>query len=200
MLLNAFVFPVLLQRQVVTVGYSDFLTMVDKGQVKEVQLDQNSEQMIFLATNEEGQEIICKTAVFPDDSLRQRLETAGVTFSAMIPTQNSPLLSFMISWILPIALFSVLGRVFMAQMGKRMGGANVMNFGKSNAKIVASDETGVTFADVAGEEEAKDALEEIVDFLEHPDKYADRSEAAKGRAAGWPPRYRQNPAGQGGGR
>ena len=173
MLLNAFVFPVLLQRQVVTVGYSDFLTMVDKGQVKEVQLDQDSEQMIFLATNEEGQEIMCKTAVFPDDSLRQRLETAGVTFSAMIPTQNSPLLSFIIRWILPIALFSLLGRVFMAQMGKRMGGANVMNFGKSNAKIVASDETGVTFADVAGEEEAKDALKEIVDFLEHPDKYAD---------------------------
>ena len=173
MLLNAFVFPVLLQRQVVTVGYSDFLTMVDKGQVKEVQLDQNSEQMIFLATNEEGQEIMCKAAVFPDDSLRQRLETAGVTFSAMIPTQNSPLLNFIIRWILPIALFSLLGRVFMAQMGKRMGGANVMNFGKSNAKIVASDETGVTFADVAGEEEAKDALKEIVDFLEHPDKYAD---------------------------
>ena len=173
MLLNAFVFPALLQRQVMTVGYSDFLAMVDKGQVKEVQLDQNSEQMIFLAVDDEGEEMVCKTAVFPDDSLRQRLEAAGVSFSAMIPTQNNPLLSFIISWILPIAMFSVLGRVLMNQMGKRMGGSNVMNFGKSNAKIVASDETGVTFADVAGEEEAKDALKEIVDFLEHPAKYAD---------------------------
>ena len=173
MLLNAFVFPALLQRQVMTVGYSDFLAMVDKGQVKEVQLDQNSEQMIFLAVDAEGEEMVCKTAVFPDDSLRQRLEAAGVSFSAMIPTQNNPLLSFIISWILPIAMFSVLGRVLMNQMGKRMGGSNVMNFGKSNAKIVAADETGVTFADVAGEEEAKDALKEIVDFLEHPAKYAD---------------------------
>ena len=173
MLLNAFVFPALLQRQMMTVGYSDFLAMVDKGQVKEVQLDQNSEQMIFLAVDDEGEEMVCKTAVFPDDSLRQRLEEAGVSFSAMIPTQNNPLLSFIISWILPIAMFSVLGRVLMNQMGKRMGGSNVMNFGKSNAKIVAADETGVTFADVAGEEEAKDALKEIVDFLEHPAKYAD---------------------------
>lgn len=173
MLLNAFVFPTLLARQVQEVGYSEFLKMVYGGRITEVSLDQNSSQLIFLAKDEAGQEGIYKTAVFPDDSLRERLESAGVTFSAMIPTQNSPLLSFIISWILPIALFSLLGRVFVNQMGRRMGGANVMNFGKSNAKIVASDETGVTFADVAGEEEAKDALREIVDFLEYPDKYAD---------------------------
>jgi len=173
MLLNAFVFPALLQRQVQPVGYSDFLKMVDDGQVKEVQLDQDSEQLIFLAENDEGQEAVYKTAVFPDDSLRARLEEAGVTFSAQIPTQNHPLLSFIISWILPIALFSLLGRVLMGQMNKRMGGGmNAMSFGKSNAKIVAQQETGVTFQDVAGEEEAKDALKEIVDFLEHPDKYA----------------------------
>ena len=173
MLLNAFVFPALLQRQVQPVSYSDFLKMVDDGQVKEVQLDQDSEQLIFLAENDEGQEAVYKTAVFPDDSLRARLEEAGVSFSAQIPTQNNPLLSFIISWILPIALFSLLGRVLMGQMNKRMGGGiNAMSFGKSNAKIVAQQETGVTFQDVAGEEEAKDALKEIVDFLEHPDKYA----------------------------
>ncbi len=173
MLLNAFVFPALLQRQVQPVGYSDFLKMVDDGQVKEVQLDQDSEQLIFLAENDEGQEAVYKTAVFPDDSLRARLEEAGVSFSAQIPTQNNPLLSFIITWILPIALFSLLGRVLMGQMNKRMGGGmNAMSFGKSNAKIVAQQETGVTFQDVAGEEEAKDALKEIVDFLEHPDKYA----------------------------
>ena len=172
LLMNAFLFPTLLARQVTEVGYSDFLTWVDSGRVSQVSLDQQSDQIIFLATNEDGQEQIYKTAVFPDDGLRARLEAGGVKFSAQIPTQNNPLLSFLISWLLPIALFSLLGRVLMGQMNKRMGGMNVMNFGKSNAQIVADKETGVTFADVAGEEEAKDALKEIVDFLEHPDKYA----------------------------
>ncbi|MBQ9324849.1 MAG: ATP-dependent zinc metalloprotease FtsH [Clostridia bacterium] len=172
LLMNAFLFPTLLARQVTEVGYSDFLTWVDSGRVSQVSLDQQSDQIIFLATNEDGQEQIYKTAVFPDDGLRARLEAGGVKFSAQIPTQNNPLLSFLISWLLPIALFSLIGRVLMGQMNKRMGGMNVMNFGKSNAQIVADKETGVTFADVAGEEEAKDALKEIVDFLEHPDKYA----------------------------
>ena len=173
MLLNAFVFPALLQRQVQPVGYSDFLKMVDAGQVTEVQLDENDRQLIFLARDGGGTEGIYKTALFPDSSLRERLEAAGVSFSAQIPMQNSPLLSFIISWILPVALFSLLGKVLMSQMSKHMGGGiNAMSFGKSNAKIVAQQETGVTFQDVAGEEEAKDALKEIVDFLEHPDKYA----------------------------
>ena len=173
MLLNAFVFPALLQRQVQPVGYSDFLRMVDAGQVTEVQLDENDRQLIFLARDGGGIEGIYKTALFPDSSLRERLEAAGVSFSAQIPTQNSPLLSFIISWILPVALFSLLGKVLMSQMSKHMGGGiNAMSFGKSNAKIVAQQETGVTFQDVAGEEEAKDALKEIVDFLKHPDKYA----------------------------
>ncbi len=171
MLLNAFVFPALLQRQVESVGYSDFLKMVDGGRVLEVQLDSSGEQLIFLGKDEAGNEAIYKTAVFPDDSLRARLESAGVTFSAQIATQNSPLLSFIISWILPIAMFTILGRVLVNQMTKK-GGLNALSFGKSGAKIVASEETGVTFADVAGEEEAKDALKEIVDFLERPGKYA----------------------------
>ena len=173
LLMNAFIFPALLARQVQEVGYSDFLSWVDSGRVTQVSLDQESDQIIFVARDDSSQEQIYKTAVFPDDGLRARLEAAGVQFSAQIPTQNNPLLSFIISWILPIALFSLLGRVFMGQMDKHMGGGlNVMNFGKSNAKIVADRETGVTFQDVAGEEEAKDALKEIVDFLEHPDKYA----------------------------
>ena len=173
LLMNAFLFPSLLSRQVQEVGYSDFLSWVDSGKVSVVSLDQQNDQIIFLAKNEEDQDQVYKTAVFPDDGLRARLEAAGVKFSAQIPTQNSPLLSFIISWILPVVLFSLLGRFFMGQLNKRMGdGMNVMNFGKSNAKIVADKETGVTFADVAGEDEAKDALKEIVDFLEHPDKYA----------------------------
>jgi cell division protease FtsH len=169
MLLNAFVFPMLLQRQVQEVGYSDFLKMVDSKQVSEVSMDENGEQLIFIAKGKDGQDGIYKTAVFPDNSLRQRLEDAGVSFSAQIPTQNNPLISFIISWIIPIALFWALGRILSKRM---MGGMNALSFGKSGAKIVASESTGVTFEDVAGEEEAKEALKEIVDFLEHPGKYA----------------------------
>ncbi|MBR6860838.1 MAG: ATP-dependent zinc metalloprotease FtsH [Acidaminococcaceae bacterium] len=169
MLLNAFVFPMLLQRQVQEVGYSDFLKMVDSKQVSEVSMDENGEQLIFIAKSKDGQDGIYKTAVFPDNSLRQRLEDAGVSFSAQIPTQNNPLISFLISWVIPIALFWALGRILSRRM---MGGMNALSFGKSGAKIVASESTGVTFEDVAGEEEAKEALKEIVDFLEHPDKYA----------------------------
>ena len=169
MLLNAFVFPMLLQRQVQEVGYSDFLKMVDSKQVSEVSMDENGEQLIFIAKSKDGQDGIYKTAVFPDNSLRQRLEDAGVSFSAQIPTQNNPLISFMISWVIPIALFWALGRILSKRM---MGGMNALSFGKSGAKIVASESTGVTFEDVAGEEEAKEALKEIVDFLEHPGKYA----------------------------
>ena len=169
MLLNAFVFPMLLQHQVQEVGYSDFLKMVDAKRVSEVSMDENGDQLIFIAKGEDGQDGIYKTAVFPDDSLRQRLEDAGVSFSAQIPTQNNPLISFIISWVIPIALFWALGRILSKRM---MGGMNALSFGKSGAKIVASESTGVTFEDVAGEEEAKEALKEIVDFLEHPGKYS----------------------------
>ena len=174
LLLNALVFPALLQRQVENVDYSDFLKMIDAGKVKEVALEQDSEQIVFVAEGENGREITCKTGVFPDDNLRQWLEDAGVKFTSTIPTQDSPLLSFILSWVVPILLFSVLGRVLFAQMQKRGGmpGANAMSFGKSGAKIVAENETGVTFANVAGEDEAKEALVEIVNFLHEPEKYA----------------------------
>ena len=171
-LLNAFVMPMLLAKQVQELGYSDFLQLVDKGRVTEVSLDQTNDQIVFIAKDDADQEQIYKTAVFPDDGLRERLEKAGVKFSAQIPTQNSPLVGLLVGWIIPIALFWGLGSLLSRQMGKRLGGGmNAMSFGKANAKIVAEKETGVTFADVAGEEEAKDALKEIVDFLEHPSKY-----------------------------
>ena len=173
LVLNTFVFPMIMARQVNTVGYSDFLAWVDAGKVTEVSLEQESDQILFAAKDETGTEQLYKTAVFPDDGLIDRLQKAGVRFSAQIPTQNRSLLAFVISWILPILIFILLGRFLSQQLGKRLGGGmNAMSFGKANARIVADKETGVTFADVAGEEEAKDALKEIVDFLEHPDKYA----------------------------
>ncbi len=174
LLLNTFLFPVLLQRQVREVGYSDFLKMVDAGQVTEVALEQDSEQIMFIAKDDQGEEGIYKTGVFPDDGLRERLEKADVEFESTIPTQNSPLLNFIISWILPIAIFSAIGQMILRRIQKAGGlpGANAMSFGKSGAKIVAENETGVTFANVAGEDEAKEALVEIVDFLHEPEKYA----------------------------
>ena len=173
LLLNAFIFPSLVARQIQVIGYSDFIAWVDEGKVSEVSLAQDSDQIIFVARDEQGQDGLYKTAVFPDDGLIERLQKAGVRFSAEIPTQNNMLLSLLLSWILPLVVFMGLGRLLSNQLGKRMGGGmNALSFGKANAKIVADKETGVTFADVAGEEEAKDALKEIVDFLEHPDKYA----------------------------
>lgn len=173
LLLNALLFPSLLQRQVKEVGYSDFLKMVDAGKVTEVALEQENEQIVFLAKDDSGKEGMYKTGAFPDDGLRERLEKANVEFESMIPTQNSPLLNFIISWVVPIALFSLVGQMILRRMQKQgLPGGNTMSFGKSDAKIVAENETGVTFASVAGEDEAKDALVEIVDFLHEPEKYA----------------------------
>ena len=175
MILNAVLFPSILSRRVQEVGYSDFLKMVDEGKVKEVSLEEDAEQIVFIAVNDENREVIYKTGAFPDTGLRERLENAGVKFESVIPTQDSPLLNFIISWILPIALFSLVGQLLMKRIQKSgmMPGANAMSIGKSGAKIVAENETGVTFANVAGQDEAKEALVEIVAFLPEPKKYAD---------------------------
>ena len=172
MLLNSLLFPALMQRRVTEVSYDTFLSMVDEGSVTEVAYEQNEQLIVFAAKNSSGKEELYKTGVFPDDGLRQRLEAAGVTFTAEIPTQNSPLLNFLLTWIFPLIIFAVVGQILMRSLSKRMGGGNAMSFGKSNAKIYAETETGKTFADVAGQDEAKDALREIVDFLHNPQKYA----------------------------
>ena len=172
MLLNSLLFPALMQRRVTEVSYDTFLSMVDEGSVTEVAYEQDEQLIVFAAKNSSGKEDLYKTGVFPDDGLRQRLEEAGVTFTAEIPTQNSPLLNFLLTWIFPLIIFAVVGQILMRSLSKRMGGGNAMSFGKSNAKIYAETETGKTFADVAGQDEAKEALREIVDFLHNPQKYA----------------------------
>ena len=172
LLLNAFLFPRILEAQVTEVTYSDFLDKLDAGNVDEVAIDDS--QIIFTAQGDNGNLAIYKTGRMPDDDLVTRLRAAkglngSVQFASEIPTQQSPILSFLISWVFPILLFTALG----AFMVKRMGGAagNAMQFGKSNAKIYIESQTGKTFADVEGEDEAKDALREVVDFLHNPDKY-----------------------------
>ena len=177
-LLNALLFPSMLQRQVTEVGYNDFLNMVDNGQVQEVAYESDNEQIIFIATDSSGQEQIYKTGIFPDIDLVNRLLEAEpeIKFSNEIPTQNSPLLSFFLTWILPMVLIFGIGSLFYSYMIKKMTNGNgmpSMSFGKSGAKIYAETETGKTFADVAGQDEAKEALKEIVDFLHNPQKYAE---------------------------
>ena len=178
-LLNALLFPSMLQRQVTEVGYNVFLEMVDDGRVKEIAYEETESQIVFIATDENGTEQIYKTGIFPDLDLQDRIEAAPneITYANEIPTQNSPLLSFFLTWILPLIIIYggsvLLYRWMIKKMGGGMGNMPAMSFGKSGAKLYAETETGVTFADVAGQDEAKDALKEIVDFLHNPGKYAE---------------------------
>lgn len=171
-LLNGIVFPSALKQQVKEVGYNEFLTMVDNGQVKQVEKDDANGEIVFVTKDSSGKEQIYKTGLWDDPDLTQRLYSKGVTFDKVIPQKESAIMSFFTSWILPFVIMIAIGQILSRSMAKRIGG-NAMTFGKSNAKIYAESETGVTFADVAGEEEAKDALKEIVDFLHDPKKYAD---------------------------
>ena len=176
MILNALVFPMM--ERTVEVPYSEFITQLDAGNVKDVYMSSDETQIQFSTKDQQWNVASYKTGPLPGDNLAQRLETAKEegkvdNYSREIPTKASPLLSFLMSWVAPILMFVIIGQIMGRMLSKRMGGSNAMTFGKSNAKIYAENETGITFADVAGEEEAKDALKEIVDFLHNPQKYAD---------------------------
>ena len=176
MILNALVFPMM--EHTVEVPYSESITQLDAGNVKDVYMSSDETQIQFSTKDQQWNVASYKTGPLPGDNLAQRLETAKDegkvdNYSREIPTKASPLLSFLMSWVAPILMFVIIGQIMGRMLSKRMGGSNAMTFGKSNAKIYAENETGITFADVAGEEEAKDALKEIVDFLHNPQKYAD---------------------------
>ena len=174
MLLNAFVFPSLMTPCVTEVSYDKFLDMLSGGQVTVVELQENERELYFKAADENGAERIYSTGVFPDADLQKRLSESGVTFSAVAPQENSTLMNFLFTWIFPTLILILPMVLLWRMMQKRMGdGSNMMSFGmgKSNAKMYVAAQTGKTFADVAGQEEAKEALEEIVDFLHNPDKY-----------------------------
>ena len=174
LLLNIFVFPLIFENQVEEVGYNDFLAMVDAGEVEEVARDDNAKTITFTAHNgKDGRLRYYQTGIWPDDTLLTRLESANVKFASSIPTQASPLLTILISWVLPILIFSFIGKLIMGRMTNGGAIGNAMSFGKANAKIYVEAQTGKTFADVAGEDEAKEALQEIVNFLHEPAKYAE---------------------------
>ena len=168
-LLNALVMPSIYKASISEVSYSEFLDMLDKKCITQAEIEDNA--ITFLATTD-GKQGIYTTGRIDDDQLVERMRSAGVDFAKSIPTQNSPLLEFLMTWILPMVLFIAIGQLLMRQMSKRMGGgAGAMSFGKSNAKVYVAAQTGISFANVAGEDEAKAALKEIVDFLHNPEKY-----------------------------
>ncbi|OUP04517.1 cell division protein FtsH [Anaerofilum sp. An201] len=174
MVMNLFVMPMITQPTTVT--YNEFLTMVEEGKVSRVALDGTGTAIEFLATDDKGRKMVCTTGAMNDPDLVQTLQQAKtadgepVDFYKEPLTQQSSMLSFLLSWILPIGLMVGAGFLLMRMMQKKMGG-NAMSFGKSNAKVYVQAQTGITFADVAGQDEAKEALAEIVDFLHSPDKY-----------------------------
>lgn len=171
MMLNLFLMPWMSKKAITEVRYSQFLEMVEQGQVKEVQ--QDPDRISFVATDEQGNLHMYETGPWQDAELTQRLMDKGILFGEEIQEPPSAILSFIMTWIVPILMFVVIGQLMGRMLQKRMGGTNAMTFGKSNAKIYAESETGKTFSDVAGQEEAKEALKEIVDFLHNPQKYSD---------------------------
>ncbi|MBC5997889.1 ATP-dependent metallopeptidase FtsH/Yme1/Tma family protein [Romboutsia ilealis] len=168
MLLNAFFFPSMRSLHTEEVDYGKFITMLDKKEVKDVEVQSN--EIVFTSSNPKDSKIYI-TGKMDDPDLVNRLEKAGVTFSKSIPKESSPIVNFLLTWIGPILVFALLGQMFSRMLAKRMGGPGAMQFGKSNAKIYVEAQTGKTFKDVAGQDEAKEALTEIVDFLNNPEKY-----------------------------
>lgn len=172
-LLNMFVFPKLLTPTLHEVGYNTFLSMLDEKQVEEVQLDQEENRIIF--SDKEKPKNYYTTGIFNDDQLLERLQEAGVEqYGTQIVEQASPWMSLLMS-LVPFIILIVAGQLMMRSLNKKMGGAmgNAMTFGKSNAKIYVESSTGIRFSDVAGEDEAKEVLQEIVDFLHNPAKYSE---------------------------
>lgn len=171
-LLNTFVMPLITQPRVTEVPYSEFLSKLSSGQVSEVYID-DAENKITFADKAKPSPTLYVSGKVNDTGLVERLNAAGVSFTSPIIREVSPITRFLLSWVFPIAIFMLLGNVLSKQMAKRMGGMNAMQLGKSNARIYIQSETGIKFSDVAGQDEAKDALAEIVDFLHSPGKYAD---------------------------
>lgn len=166
-ILNSTIIPLIVNRNVKEVNYSTFLTMLNNKEISTVELQKT--QIVF-KSNDENDKTIYITGAVPDSGIVDRLFASGAEFNQVIPKEADPLITFILSWIFPIALFFILGQILSKSMAKRMGG-NSMSFGKSKAKVYVSAQTGKTFKDVAGQDEAKEALTEIVDFLHDPAKY-----------------------------
>ncbi len=167
LVLNAFLFPRLMSAQVEEVGYNTFMEMMEKQQIAQVQIE--SSQIIFSDKNSPTG--FYKTGPMEDPTLVDRLYASGATFGTEIVKQQPFLVTFLLTWILPIIVMVAIGQFAMRKMMKGGGGMDSMTFGKSNAKVYVQSETGIKFDDVAGEDEAKEVLSELVDYLHDPKKY-----------------------------
>lgn len=167
LLINTVIVPTFFSPKVSEISYGSFLQMVDEGRVSKVEI---TDTRIASVCKDEADTKIYVTGRVEDPQLVDRLMKSKVEFSQVIPKENSPLVNFFLNWIMPILIFFALGQLFMRYMGNRMGG-NAMSFGKSNAKVYVEAQTGKSFDDVAGQDEAKEALMELVDFLHNPAKY-----------------------------
>ncbi len=169
-LVNQVLFPAMVKQEVKEVDYGTFLTMLSDKTVAKVEL--SGDEIYF----EDKSDNLYSTNTFEDADLVNRLQEAGCEFGQVKQQEMSPLLSMILSLVIPLVFFLVIGQLLSRSLTKKMGGAglgNAMSFGKSNAKIYVASETGIKFKDVAGEDEAKEALQEIVDFLHNPKKYQD---------------------------
>lgn len=168
-LLNTLLVPSIAERSIKEVRYDEFLNDLDGGKIDEVNLDDDT---IYYTVKDGDKTQVYKTGRINDLQEVERLDKADVKFAKEIPTKQSPILTFLLSWIIPIAIFLFIGNWLSKKMMSGMGGgAGAMSFGKSNAKVYVKSTNGIMFSDVAGEDEAKDLLTEIVDYLHNPDRY-----------------------------
>ena len=169
MLFNFIAMPWMAEHQIKEVDYNTFVTMTEQGEVGKVEIQQQDNRILFTSADEKT---VYKTAMVPDDGLVQRLRDAGVSTTGEEIEQTSTLVSIL-AWVLPIIIFVALGQFMSRKMMEKMGGGNSMmfNMGKSNAKVYVKSAEGIRFSDVAGEDEAKENLTEVVNYLHDPSKY-----------------------------
>ena len=170
--LNIFAIPAMQERSVEKTDYSTFLSNVERGNVSKAEVQ---DDYIYYIVRKNGEDVVCKTVRMDDPDLVSRLYEAGTSMEAVEPQKQSILLSLVIGYVIPIVIFVFLGRWLSKKMMSSMGGGpgGAMSFGKSNAKVYVKSSTGIKFTDVAGEDEAKELLTEIVDYLHNPQKYTE---------------------------
>ena len=171
-LFNFLAMPWIARRQIQEVDYGTFMSMIEEKNIGQVEVQEQENQILF---TDKDRTTVYRTGMMPDLDLTQRLYDAGASFSGEIIQQTDPLFSFLLSWILPIIIFVAIGQYISRKLMKNAGGPNAMMFGmgKSNAKVYVKSSEGIKFEDVAGEDEAKENLSEIVDYLHNPGKYRD---------------------------
>ncbi|MBO8449646.1 MAG: ATP-dependent zinc metalloprotease FtsH [Spirochaetes bacterium] len=169
MLFNSLVMPMVARRQIQNVDYNTFVSMLDKGEVGQLQIQKQENRVLF--TDKENKTVF-KTALVDDPDLVERALSSGASFAGEEIEQMSPVLGFLLSWMLPVLLFVGIGQLLSRRMMNKAGAGSMMfGMGKSNAKVYVKSSSGILFSDVAGEDEAKENLKEIVDYLHNPEKY-----------------------------